>query len=250
MHTPHNNTSHNNAPHNNAPHTSGSNSQKAQASSASLGPKSSIGINTPSLGLPRIAGAIVLGATATFSLFVLMHHLTSNDDIEIVKVDPLPHFTSIYQEKDESIRKTRREAEPPPPVIKPPQTPREIAPPQEITGTGFTEPGLDGIDTVPTDTQAGPFTLASDARPIVRIDPEYPPDAARDGLEGWVELNFSIDESGAVRNVVVVNSEPKRVFDRAAKRALQRWKYQAKREEGRAVMQEGLSVMLEFRISS
>ena len=212
--------------------------------------QTTLGINTPSIGLPRIAASIALGGIATFGIFVLMHELISNSDIEVVKVEPIPLISSIYEEKDETIRTTRREIEPPPPVLTPPDVPRDTLPPELITDTGFNDPEITGIERVETDELSGTFNMASDARPIVRIDPQYPADAARDGIEGWVELSFSIDESGAVRDVVVIDAEPKRTFDRAAKRALQRWKYQAKREDGKFVVQEGLSVMLEFKLSS
>ncbi|WP_412972496.1 energy transducer TonB [Glaciecola sp. MF2-115] len=227
-------------------HQSAVKSQQQQSSSAS----STAGINTPSIGLPRIAASIALGGIATFGIFVLMHELISNNDVEVVKVEPIPLISSIYEEKDETIRSTRREIEPPPPVLTPPDVSRDTLPIDPITGIGFEEPGLTGIEPVTTDENTGIFNMASDARPIVRIDPQYPESAARDGIEGWVELSFSIDESGSVRDVVVTDSEPKRTFDRAAKRALQRWKYQAKREDGKSVVQEGLSVMLEFKLSS
>jgi protein TonB len=231
-------------------HKSAVNSQQQKQKHPSSSASSPAGINTPSVGLTRVAASIALGGVATFGIFVLMHELISNNDVEVVKVEPITLVSSIYEEKDETIRSTRREIEPPPPVLTPPDVPRDTLPIDPITGIGFEEPGLTGIEPVTTDDSTGIFNMASDARPIVRVDPQYPANAARDGIEGWVELSFSIDESGAVRDVVVTDSQPKRTFDQAAKRALQRWKYQAKREDGKSVVQEGLSVMLEFKVSS
>ena len=55
--------------------------------------------------------------------------------------------------------------------------------------------------------------------------PEYPVDALRDGTEGWVDLKVTVNPDGGVVSVEVVNAEPRRVFDRAASRAAQRWEF-------------------------
>src|SRR5690606_21229346 len=39
----------------------------------------------------------------------------------------------------------------------------------------------------------------SQAIPVVRMEPKYPVDAARNGIEGWVKLLFSIDILGQVQ---------------------------------------------------
>ena len=203
-----------------------------------------------SIGIPRFAGSIVIGGVATFSIFVLMHHLISNEDIHVPVVEPMTFISSVYEEKDESINTDRKEIKPPPEVITQPDRVVEPIAKSEVIGTGFKDDTGWTIGPVGNDSKITGFGQTSDARPIVRIDPEYPPVASRDGIEGWVELSFSIDESGAVQNVNVTDSEPKRIFDRAAKRALQRWKYQPKREQGKTVVQEGLSVILEFKMST
>jgi protein TonB len=70
--------------------------------------------------------------------------------------------------------------------------------------------------------------------------------AQRNGTEGWVKLSFSINVVGGVEDVVVIEAEPKRVFNREAKRALKRWKYKAKIVDGKPVRQTGLTVQLDF----
>ena len=46
----------------------------------------------------------------------------------------------------------------------------------------------------------------------------------------------------------VIDAEPKRVFDKEAKRALRKWKYKPKVVDGKAMKQVGLTVRLDFNM--
>ena len=94
--------------------------------------------------------------------------------------------------------------------------------------------------------QAGDAPI--EAIPVVRVDPEYPRKAARAGREGWVRLAFTITPSGGVTDVRVLESRPRRVFDRAAKRALEQWRFRPQRVDGRARAREAVQV-IEFKLA-
>ncbi len=87
-----------------------------------------------------------------------------------------------------------------------------------------------------------------DSTPLVRINPEYPARALQRGIEGWVLVRFTITAIGTVRDAVVVDSNPKGVFDDAAKAAVLRYKYNPKIEEGVAVERRGVQVLLRFEL--
>ncbi len=88
----------------------------------------------------------------------------------------------------------------------------------------------------------------SDPVPVVRVNPQYPPRAAERGTEGWVELAFTISASGTVQDAEVTKSRHGKVFDRAALRAVRRWKYNPKIKDGNPVERHGLTVRLEFHL--
>jgi len=67
-----------------------------------------------------------------------------------------------------------------------------------------------------------------------KLDPQYPSRALEQGVEGWVEISYSVAADGAVSNVKVVNSAPPKVFDAAATRAVSRLRYQPPAQNGRA----------------
>jgi bla regulator protein BlaR1 len=64
-------------------------------------------------------------------------------------------------------------------------------------------------------------------RPVPRraVMPEYPRAARVEGIEGWVRLAYRIDAAGRVTDVSVLASQPAGVFEAAAQRALQRWRF-------------------------
>ena len=63
-----------------------------------------------------------------------------------------------------------------------------------------------------------------------------------------MELEFTISTVGTVQDVVVIGSKPPFVFDRAALRAVRKWRYSPKTEGGVAVARSGVQVRLRFEI--
>jgi TonB family protein len=58
------------------------------------------------------------------------------------------------------------------------------------------------------------------------VQPVYPPKAESSKTEGWVELNFTVSESGKVKDVTVSAASIPGLFDAAAVRAVSQWRYQ------------------------
>jgi protein TonB len=82
----------------------------------------------------------------------------------------------------------------------------------------------------------------------VRVDPDYPPRAKQQGIEGWVEIEFTISPVGTIQDARVIASKPAYVFDRAALRAVKKWRYNPKTDEGVAVARPGVQVRLRFEL--
>jgi len=82
-------------------------------------------------------------------------------------------------------------------------------------------------------------------RPAYRIEPKYPEDAAKAGIEGSVVLKFNVEGDGSVSHVSVINGKPAHIFDETAIAALKQWRYQ---ETGR--VSENLLVQLDYIMNS
>ena len=77
---------------------------------------------------------------------------------------------------------------------------------------------------------ASPAT-ESGLTPIIKVVPQYPAAARVQGVEGRVELTFTVNSSGAVESPTVTASSPPGVFDQAALAAVSRWRYTASAED-------------------
>jgi len=80
---------------------------------------------------------------------------------------------------------------------------------------------------------------------VVRTVPEYPPEAYRQGVTGFVKMKFDVSTNGETKNVVV-NSQPKGIFDENAVNALSEWTYIPKVINGQPTEMKGLTVTLNF----
>ncbi|MEM1081878.1 MAG: energy transducer TonB, partial [Pseudomonadota bacterium] len=86
-----------------------------------------------------------------------------------------------------------------------------------------------------------------DVAPISSVAPQYPMDALRNNIEGYVTLQFTITEAGTVINPRVIDAHPRRVFDQAAIRAIVRWRFKPRIVNGTAVSREATQT-LEFTL--
>jgi protein TonB len=71
--------------------------------------------------------------------------------------------------------------------------------------------------------------------PLIRTTPNYPSRALQRGLEGFVELSFTVDRFGSVVDPVVLNAVPEGIFDRAALQSISRWRYSPAMNNGQAI---------------
>lgn len=61
--------------------------------------------------------------------------------------------------------------------------------------------------------------------PLATARPQIPKDAYDRGIEGWVEIVFVVNKKGKVRNIRIVDAQPRGVFEAAMVEAISRWIY-------------------------
>ena len=69
---------------------------------------------------------------------------------------------------------------------------------------------------------------AADAQIVSKVDPEFPREAVQAGADkGLVKARMTVDGSGEVVRVEILESQPRRVFDRAVVKTLSQWRFNA-----------------------
>ena len=192
-----------------------------------------------------------LAVLVTFGLFWVMQVLVSVPyelgkgwtplSIDFVR---LKRDTTPEQKKREPPKREKPQQQPPPPEM---NMAKNMNPSDAV---GEIIPILDTGAELERATDLSAGGTDSDIVPLVRVDPEYPPRARQQGIEGWVDLEFTISPVGTVQDARVMESSPAFVFDRAALKAVRRWRYNPKTENGVAVARAGVQVRLRFEIES
>lgn len=193
----------------------------------------------------RLPGTVLLAALITLGLFYIMHVLVRVVDPSIDPTPPL-RIADFRPTIEDTEYDTPR---PQPPDIKkepPPPPPPDLTvdPPQNPTGFR-TRPAIPR-ELPPFDDRKHGLTADGDILPIVRVAAEYPQSAVAKGIEGYVDFRFTISKTGAVVDPVVIASEPPGVFEKAATKALSRWKYKPRVENGEPVERPGVEVRMRF----
>jgi protein TonB len=194
--------------------------------------------------------ALLLGLFITGSLFWFLAHLVqvpvdTGGMVEATRIE----FTRMRRDsevvtKREELQKVEREAPPQVPVAPRLSTSTSVAV-GAVATINIPQPRVD-TSGIRMNLSAGGSDRG--VAPLVRVNPEYPRRALERGIEGWVHVRFTITAAGTVKDVVVVDSEPKGVFDEAAVKAVLRWRYNPKVENGVAVERVGEQTLIRFKL--
>ena len=74
---------------------------------------------------------------------------------------------------------------------------------------------------------------ATQLLPLHTVQPAYPSSAMVAGVEGKVQLEFSVTPDGLVTDIKTINASPPGVFDASAQAALREWRFDPKGASGR-----------------
>jgi TonB family protein len=83
---------------------------------------------------------------------------------------------------------------------------------------------------------------------IDRSAPVYPGTELIRGREAWVEVDFCIDESGNPQNIVVLDGTGSEEFERAAVKAVRKWRFEPARADGKPTWQSNNQHLIRFAI--
>lgn len=193
--------------------------------------------------------AAMMGLALIVGMFWLLHTLITYKGGAHAKSETLPTIDFVRLKK--SFEVETRERKPPPQLPEKEKAP-EI-PTQKMQVEGPQQAGVN-IGPMKVDKDVAKNTgfalSASDGEylPIVKVAPMYPESAASRGIEGYVLLEFTVTETGATANPVVIEAQPAGVFDDAAKKAVLKFKYKPRIENGRPISVSGVRHVITFKL--
>jgi protein TonB len=196
----------------------------------------------------RYAFSIVVGIAITLSLLFIMHLLIEHAEDAISKERTRHQLDFVRVKRNETLNVEDYTPEKPPP---PPELPPEI-PPQDMDSI---DPNAPTINIAPPPVVAelnvggpGGMNIAEgDYLPIVRVAPVYPARALSRGVEGYVDMSFTVTTAGTVRDPIVLFSTSS-LFERAATRAVLKFKYKPRVVDGVPVDVAGVKTRISFQI--
>jgi TonB family protein len=81
------------------------------------------------------------------------------------------------------------------------------------------------------------IVAAGDLKLVKSVQPDYPKKARSASIQGWVELDFTVAESGAVKDIAVHAASAPGVFEAVAIGALSQWRFKPVLREAKPVAQ-------------
>ena len=192
----------------------------------------------------RILMSAISGTMIALLLFLIMHSLISGGrDLNRDRDEPLRlDFIQIDPDEFENLRERRPPPKPEKPK-KPPPPPKVTVnnperPPQEMPQMEMPRISLavgSGGGPYLGNWSAGDPGAEGDVIPIVRIEPQYPREALIEGISGYVVVEFTIEPDGSVSDAKILESQPRRMFDRNAVRAIYKWKFKPRIVDGKPI---------------
>jgi len=197
--------------------------------------------------MTRYFSAIGTGSLMTFSLLYVMQMLIGIQPG--VVTDPGPRFPV-----DWIILKEEKKPPPPPQPVIDWKTITEAPLPPSRTTDGMTLlPVTQGLPVPPlppgTTVPKGMPMVDGPLVSLVRVEPVYPINAERRGLEGYVIVQFDVLADGYVANVSIVESSH-RMFENASIRAAQRFRFKPRVVDGIPLASTGIQNLFRFEMDA
>ena len=200
--------------------------------------------------LSRLAIAIFFAAVVTLGLFFLMQSLIQSGGSALTDAPKGSVLDFVRVKKEEAVQKKDRKPKKPP---KPKEPPPDMAPPQmDAPSPESATSGMDfGADVAADISLAGGLALESgdgEFLPIVRVSAVYPRRALQRGIEGYVDVEFTVSKLGSVANPKVIQASPAGIFDQAALDATLKYKYKPRVVNGEPMAVSGVEVRVKFEL--
>lgn len=187
--------------------------------------------NSPGIRLPLLV-LTAIGINAI--LFGVIQYMVVNRQMKLSDASNFDVANFIrMQEQSREVRSRRDPKAPEKPDTETQQDLTRLAAVSKSGSIGGLAVGIPSVN-IGIDT-GGSIQIARELTPLVRFPADYPDRARAKAIEGYVNVQFTVTETGGVSDVEVLAADPPGYFERAAIRAVLRWKFQPQLVEGKPV---------------
>lgn len=194
-----------------------------------------------------VATALLLAVIVTFTLFYIMQLAISSAMTPPVKGESIKIGDITIPEIEIEVQRVEPKPDEPEEPEEIPDLPEQDFQVDAPEGEGINIAKV-AVDVGGLNNDASISASDSEMLPIVTMQPQYPNRALSRGIEGWCLVSFTVTETGTVVDPVVLDAEPKNIFDNASKRAVQRFKFNPRIVDGEAVPAHGIRYLFSFNL--
>lgn len=201
----------------------------------------------------RLFISALVAVLVTALLFTLMNVLVSSPT-NFANNNQNQSVIDFIRLKNDSQTQTKNRDKKEPPKPKKPQLPptESVAQSDSVAQLNIDMPKVDvdlnmSASNVLGDAVVGMGMGDGDVVPLVRMPASYPRKAQSRKIEGYVSARLFINAEGTVDKVEIIDSKPKGIFERAAIKALYKYKFRPKISNGKPVAQQA-SQTVEFNL--
>lgn len=194
--------------------------------------------------------AVVIGSLVTLGVLFTMHALIASPQSKLDESGSRHFVDFVRVEREETLQRKDRRPEKPLAPEAPPQAP--IQP--RTDAVQESEVAVE-VPVAPVDvgvemnvSSLGLVASDGDYLPIVKIAPLYPPVAQSRGIEGYCLVEYTVTTAGSVKDVTVVDSDPKGIFDKVSVAAALKFKYRPRVVNGEPIEVRGVRNMFRYNL--
>jgi protein TonB len=198
--------------------------------------------------IARIAVSVGIGSLVTSGLLFVMQLMIATGQGALTDSQTFRVVDFVRVERNEVIETKQAKPERPPEPERAPDVPSpQLSEGFDTRMSVSMAPPV--IETNPGGSSVGFGVSDGDYLPIVKVSPVYPQRALARRLEGYVLLEFAVTRTGAVKDIVVVESTAQ-IFERPAIEAALKFRYKPRVIDGESVEVVGVRNRITFTMAS
>ena len=195
----------------------------------------------------RVAVSAALAIPVAIALFFIMHSLVSRDfQQEDVKARKIADIVV----PDKTIETNLKE-------VKPEKVEDPEEPPPDLEPIQFdTQLDMNVANTAPTTginlniNASGMSSGDGEYLPIVKVAPIYPRRAQTRGISGYCIVEYTVTETGSIRDPFAVDCQPSGIFESASLKASLKFKYKPRVVDGEPIEVAGVQNKFTYELEN